>query len=186
MDAAQVQIPALRAVGSGKAVAAILVLSGCVLAFLVWLIYLKPAGAHSPSFVRSLPAVNALLNACATVCLVGGYVAVRRRQFARHIKLMFGALACSTLFLISYIVYHHFHGNTKFTGNSTLRPVYFFILITHIALSAAAVPLILTSLYLALAGKMATHRRVSRYTFPVWLYVSITGVLIFAMLKVFG
>ena len=99
---------------------------------------------------------------------------------------MLGALVCSTLFLISYVVYHNFHGDTKFTGQGLVRPIYFFILISHIVLSAVVVPMILTSLYLALAGRLATHKRVSRYTFPIWLYVSVTGVLIFAMLKAFS
>ena len=185
MDAADVQIPALRSMNAAKAMAAIFLLSGAVFGFLVWLIYFKPAAGYSSNFIGLLPALNALLNALASVFLVSGFVAVRRKQYATHIKLMFGALICSTLFLISYVVYHNFHGDTKFLGTGVVRPIYFFILISHIVLSAVVVPLILTSLYLSLAGRLATHRRVSRYTFPIWLYVSVTGVLIFAMLKLF-
>jgi putative membrane protein len=185
VDAADLQIPALRAMSGTKAIGAILAASAAVFAFLVWLIYFKPAAGYSSDVIGFLPALNALLNTCATIFLIAGFLAVRRRQYATHIRLMLGALVCSTLFLISYIVYHNFHGDTKFLGTGVVRPVYFFILISHIVLSAVVVPLILTSLYLALAGRLATHRRVSRYTFPIWLYVSITGVLIFAMLKVF-
>ncbi len=185
MDAANLQIPALRSISGTKAIAAILAVSAAVFAFLVWLIYFKPAAGYSSGLIGFLPAVNALLNACATAFLVTGFLAVRRRQYATHIRLMLGALICSTLFLISYIVYHNFHGDTKFLGQGLVRPIYFFILISHIVLSAVVVPLILTSLYLALAGRLANHRRVSRYTFPIWLYVSVTGVLIFAMLKLF-
>ncbi|HEV2292817.1 MAG TPA: DUF420 domain-containing protein [Tepidisphaeraceae bacterium] len=185
MDAADVQIPALRAMSGAKAIAAILALSAAVFAFLVWLIYFKPAAGYSSGVIGSLPALNASFNSLATVFLVAGFVAVRRRQYATHIKLMLGALLCSTLFLISYVIYHTFHGHTDFLGTGAVRPIYFFILITHIVLSALVVPLILTSLYLALAGRLATHRRVSRYTFPIWLYVSVTGVLIFLMLKLF-
>ena len=185
MDAADVQIPALRAMSGAKAIGAILSVSALVFAFLVWLIYFKPAAGYSSDVIARLPALNALLNGCASVFLIAGFVAVRRRQYATHIKLMFGALLCSTLFLVSYIVYHNFHGDTKFLGQGLVRPIYFFILISHIVLSAAVVPLILTSLYLSLAGRLANHRRVSRYTFPIWLYVSVTGVLIFVMLKLF-
>ena len=185
MDAADVQIPALRSMNAAKAVGAILVLSAAVFGFLVWLIYFKPAAGYSSEVIGLLPALNALLNAMASAFLISGFVAVRKKQYATHIKLMFGALICSTLFLISYVVYHNFHGDTKFQGTGFVRPIYFFILISHIVLSAVVVPLILTSLYLALAGRLATHRRVSRYTFPIWLYVSVTGVLIFAMLKLF-
>ena len=186
MDATDVQIPALRSVSGGKAVGAILALSAAVFGFLVWLIYFKRAAGYSSELIGALPAVNAMLNGCATVFLVAGFLAVRRRQYVTHIRLMFGALICSTLFLISYIVYHSFHGDTRFLGQGFVRPLYFFILISHIVLSAVVVPLILTSLYLALAGRLANHRRVSRYTFPIWLYVSVTGVLIFAMLKLFS
>jgi putative membrane protein len=185
VDAADVQIPALRSMNATKAMGAILLLSAAVFGFLVWLIYFKPAAGYSSEVIGLLPALNALLNAMATVFLISGFVAVRKRQYATHIKLMFGALTCSTLFLISYVVYHNFHGDSKFLGTGIVRPVYFFILISHIVLSAVVVPLILTSLYLSLAGRLATHRRVSRYTFPIWLYVSFTGVLIFAMLKLF-
>lgn len=185
MNAGDLQIPALRSMNGAKAISAILALSAAVFAFLVWLIYFKPAAEYSSDIIGFLPALNALLNTCATVFLITGFLAVRKKQYATHIKLMFGALICSTLFLVSYIVYHAFHGDTKFLGTGFVRPVYFFILISHIVLSAVVVPLILTSLYLALAGRLASHRRVSRYTFPIWLYVSVTGVLIFAMLKLF-
>lgn len=185
MDAADLQIPALRTMSGSKAIGAILAVSAAVFAFLLWLIYFKPAAGYSSEVIGLLPALNATLNALASVFLVAGFVAVRRRRYARHIRLMLGALICSTLFFISYVVYHNFHGDTKFLGTGLIRPIYFFILISHIVLSAVVVPLILTSLYLALAGRLATHRRVSRYTFPVWLYVSVTGVLIFALLKLF-
>jgi len=185
MDAAQVQIPFLRSTSSAKAIAFILLLSGAVFAFLVWLIYFKPAAGYSSEFIGALPAVNALLNTFSTIFLVAGFIAVRKQRYATHIKFMFAALISSALFLVSYVAYHNFHGDTKFLGTGPIRPIYFFVLISHIVLSAVVVPLILTSLYLSLAGRLAAHRRVSRYTFPIWLYVSVTGVLIFVMLKLF-
>jgi putative membrane protein len=92
----------------------------------------------------------------------------------------------SVLFLISYLVYHYHIGSKPYPGQGAIRSVYFFILITHIVLSAAVVPMILTSLYLALSGRLITHKRVARWTFPIWLYVSVTGVLIFGLLKLFN
>jgi putative membrane protein len=186
MDAADLQIPALRSMSGTKAIAAILGVSAAVVLFLVWLIYLKPASQYVPELIGVLPAVNATLNAMSAAFLITAFVAVKQRRYASHIRWVLAAIVTSTLFLISYVVYHNFHGDTKFTGQGFVRPIYFFILISHIVLSAVVVPLILTTLYLALAGRLAVHRRVARYTFPIWLYVSITGVLIFLMLKLFS
>jgi putative membrane protein len=186
MDAADLQIPALRSMSGTKAIAVILGVSAAVVLFLVWLIYLKPASQYVPELIGVLPAVNAALNALSAAFLITAFVAVKRRRYASHIRWVLAAIVSSTLFLISYIVYHNFHGDTKFAGQGIVRPIYFFILISHIVLSAVVVPLILTTLYLALAGRLAVHRRVARYTFPIWLYVSITGVLIFLMLKRFS
>ena len=182
----QIQVPALRSLGAPRAMALIVALSVAVVAFLFWLIYFKGSTGHTSRAIAALPAVNATLNALATLFLITGYLAVRRRRYMLHVKLMFAALASSTLFFVSYVVYHNFHGDTKFLATGPIRPTYFFILITHILLSVVVVPMILTSLYLSLSGKMATHKRVSRWTLPIWLYVSVTGVLIFVLLKVFN
>lgn len=186
MDVAQVQIPALRSLAAGKAVAAIIALSIAIVAFLVWLIYFKPAAGERSALITALPALNATLNALSSAFLITAYAAVRRGRLSRHVNFIFAALVSSTLFLISYIVYHSFHGDTKFAAQGVVRPIYFFVLISHILLSVVVVPMILTSLFLALSGRFVAHRRVSRVTFPIWLYVSVTGVLIFAMLKLFN
>ena len=186
LDYQPLQIPLLRSASNARAVSFILLLSGTVVAFLVWLIYFKPAQGYSSRFIGALPAVNATLNGISSVLLVAGFRAVKRRNYALHVRLMFAALASSALFFVSYVVYHNFHGDTKFTGTGPVRPLYFFILITHIVLSAIVVPMILLSFFLALSGRLVAHRRLSRYTFPVWLYVSVTGVLVFAMLKAFA
>ena len=182
------QIPAIRSLSlSGtKAAAFIGAASLCVLAFLFWLLYFRGAAAHESELVTLLPAANASFNALSSIFLIAGYIAVRRRRLRAHVQFMFTALGSSTMFLIGYITYHSFHGDTKFQGAGAIRPVYFFILISHIVLSAVVVPMILTSLYLSLSGKLATHKRVSRWTLPIWLYVSVTGVLIFAMLKIWN
>jgi putative membrane protein len=181
-----IEVPMLRAASSGRALAFILVFSGAVVAFLFWLIYFKPAQGYSSGAIGALPAVNASLNALSSALLVAGFVAIRRRNVNLHLRLMFAALLSSALFFVSYVVYHHFHGDTKFTATGFVRPVYFFVLISHIVLSVVVVPLILMSFYLSLAGKLVAHRKLSRFTFPVWLYVSVTGVLIFVMLKAFN
>ena len=186
LDYQPVQVPFLKSASTGRALAFILVFSAGVLAFLFWLIYFKPSSGYSSRFIGALPAVNASLNGLSAALLTAGFVAIRRRNFALHTKLMFAALGSSALFFVSYVVYHHFHGDTKFTGVGPIRPVYFFVLISHIVLSVVVVPLILGSFYLSLAGRLRMHRIVSRITLPIWLYVSVTGVLIFAMLKTFS
>ena len=161
-------------------------ISLAAVAFLFWLIYFRAAAGHSSAVVAALPAVNASLNALSAILLISGYVAVRRKNYARHIAFMLGAVGSSALFFVSYVVYHSFQGDTKFLATGIVRPVYFFILISHIVLSVVVVPMILTSLWLSFSGRMATHKRVSRWTLPIWLYVSVTGVLIFVMLKLFN
>ena len=96
---------------------------------------------------------------------------------------MLGATAFSALFLVSYVIYHFFHGDTKFPGQGWIRPTYFFILISHIGLSMVALPLILSALWYALRGKFQIHRRIARWTFPIWLYVSVTGVVVYVLLN---
>jgi putative membrane protein len=180
------ELPAVRALGAARAVALIGAVSVGVVGFLFWLIYFKPAAAHASNVVPMLPTLNATLNAIASVCLIAAYRAIRRRRVTTHIRWIVAALVASTLFFVSYVVYHNFHGDTKFLGRGIIRPIYFLILISHIVLSAIVVPMILTSLYLSLSGRLHAHRRVSRWTFPIWLYVSMTGVVIFILLKVFN
>jgi putative membrane protein len=180
------EIPALRQLGAGKAMAAIGVLSVAVVAFLFWLIYFKPAAGHTSAVIGALPALNATLNGLSAIFLISGYIAVRRRRYQRHIGFMLAAVASSALFFISYVVYHNFHGDTKFLASGPIRPIYFFVLISHIVLSVVVVPMILTSLYLSFSGRIAAHKRMSRWTLPIWLYVSVTGVLIFVLLKLFN
>ena len=167
---------------SRQAVYTIAALSLAIASGLIWLIYFKGASA-GPEWVSSLPAVNALLNSLSAFCLVGGYLRIRRREIAAHKRFMLAAAGFSTLFLASYITYHFFHGETRFPGQGWIRPVYFSVLISHIGLSIVALPLILTTLYLALSGRFPIHRRVARWAFPIWLYVSVTGVLVFLILN---
>lgn len=166
--------------------AGIVVVSLGLLAGLVWLIYFNKAALVPAAAVAFLPAVNATLNALAAAFLVRGLIAIHRGERERHERLMKSAFVFSALFLSSYLVYHAAHGNTPFQGQGLIRPVYFSVLISHIVLSAVALPLILTTFYFSLTGRFAAHRRIARVTFPIWLYVSVTGVLIFVLLKLFG
>ncbi len=181
-----VTIDLLKDISLPRAIGVILFISSAAFAFLVWLIYYKGGSDYSSNLISSLPALNALLNSASTVLLLFGYQAIRQRDFNRHMKFNLTAFVTSTFFLISYVIYHNFHGSTPFTGQGFVRPIYFFILISHIILSALVVPMILTSFYLAFSGKLKLHRKVSKVTLPVWLYVSVTGVVIFFMLRAYS
>lgn len=184
MQATQtVTIASFREIGVARATALIVLASVAVSAFLFWLIYFRPAAGGAREAVAGLPALNASLNALSTMLLVSGFVAIRQGHYLRHTRLMLAALGCSALFLVSYITYYAAAGNTPFEGQGPIRPVYFFILISHIVLSVAVLPLILLSVFLSLAGRFPLHRRVARYALPMWLYVSVTGVLVFVLLR---
>jgi putative membrane protein len=163
---------------------AILALSAVIAATLIWLIYFK-GRVEAPDWVSALPAANATFNSLSALCLVFGYVNIRRRNRVVHERFMWGATTFSGLFLISYITYHFFHGDTHFPGQGLIRPVYFFVLITHIGLSMVALPLILATLWYSVTGRFQFHRRIAKWTFPIWLYVSVTGVLVFFILKAY-
>lgn len=132
--------------------------------------------------VYDLPALNASLNALAAVCLVAGYVQIRRGNRDGHRNAMVGALAFSAAFLASYLVYHYHVGSRPFTGEGVIRTVYFAILITHVVLAIVIVPMVLVTVSRALTAKFDKHRRIARWTWPLWMYVSVTGVIVYLML----
>jgi len=132
--------------------------------------------------IGDLPTVNATLNLLASLLLCTGYVCVRRRRIAAHRAVMLAAFSTSTLFLVSYLVYHASAGSRRFEGTGWVRMAYFAVLVTHVVLAAAMVPPVLMTLARALRGRFAAHARLARRTLPVWLYVSVTGVVIYLML----
>jgi uncharacterized membrane protein YozB (DUF420 family) len=132
--------------------------------------------------VHYLPAVNASLNALAGVLLLAGYVLIRAGRREQHRRVMIAAFATSTLFLVCYIVYHAQVGSVRFVRQGFVRPLYFTILITHVTLAVAILPLALITLSRGLAAKYPKHRAIARWTFPIWLYVSVTGVLVYVLL----
>jgi len=131
---------------------------------------------------EALPTVNATLNASSAVLLIGGFVMIRVGRRRAHMTLMISALVASFLFLTSYLVYHAQVGSVRFTGEGWIRPVYFGILISHTVLAAAIVPLAAVTVWRAARGSFDRHRRIARWTLPIWLYVSVTGVVIYALL----
>jgi putative membrane protein len=167
-----------------KPVPAILLLSAAVAAFLIWLIYFKGRVA-APEWITALPAANAVFNSLSAICLVSGYVNIRRRRRETHMRFMIAAVVFSALFLVSYITYHYFHGDTKFPGQGWVRPMYFALLISHIGLSMVALPLVFATLWYATRRQFRFHRRVARWTFPIWLYVSVTGVIVYLVLRAY-
>jgi uncharacterized membrane protein YozB (DUF420 family) len=132
--------------------------------------------------IADLPALNATLNGIAAVLLVIGYVLVRRRRFEPHRRVMLTAFGTSVAFLVSYVIYHANVGSRPFQGQGPIRSVYFTILISHIILAAAIVPLAIVTLSRGLSRHYDRHRRIARWTLPIWLYVSVTGVVIYLML----
>jgi putative membrane protein len=161
-------------------------LSVAALAFLAYILVLRPRTGALGVDLRFLPAVNASLNAAAATLLCIGYVAIRRRAQRLHKYCMVSAFAVSALFLVCYLSYHFVHGDTNFPGTGLIRPIYFFILISHILLSMSVIPLALTSFYFANRKTFRRHKKIARVTLPIWLYVSVTGVIIFFLLKSSG
>jgi uncharacterized membrane protein YozB (DUF420 family) len=132
--------------------------------------------------LSDLPALNATLNAISAVLLMTGYVFIRRGHVRRHRAAMISACVASTLFLTSYVIYHAHVGSRPFTGRGPIRVVYFSILLTHIALAAAVVPLAVITLSRGLRARFDRHVAIARWTLPIWMYVSVTGVLVYLML----
>lgn len=161
-------------------------LSLVVVIFLFWLIYFKspPDTTISyPSWVNHLNELNALLNSCTVICLSLGYYFIKNNNQVIHERLMKAAFVFSVFFIISYIAHHHFHGDIKFQGHGLYRAFYFFILISHILLSVITLPMVLLTFYHALKKNHVTHKKLARWTFPFWMYVSVTGVMIYFLVQ---
>lgn len=132
--------------------------------------------------VHDLPAVNATLNGISAVLLIVGYVLILNRRITAHRRVMISAFATSSLFLVGYVIYHAQVGSVRFTRQGFVRPLYFAILITHVTLAAAVLPLAIITLSRGLKARYDRHRAIARWTLPIWLYVSVTGVLVYVLL----
>jgi putative membrane protein len=168
--------------------AAVATISAGVIGFLFWLLYAHDAVGTSGAAAEHsiLPAVNATANAFCTLFLVAGYRAIRAGDQRRHMLCMLTAVACSAVFLAGYITHHYIAGDTPFAGQGLIRPLYFAILISHVVVTTVALPMILFTLAHAASGRFDRHRRIARRTLPLWLYVSVTGVLIFVFLNIWS
>ena len=162
-------------------IATIILVSAAASALICYLVYfpapLDVTGAH----LRSLPLLNAVLNALCTIALIVGFTYIRARRIPQHRAAMFTAFFFSTIFLVSYLTNFTLHGETHFNRLSPWWPFYWKLLASHIILSVIALPMILITFFLSLTGRFPAHKRLARYTFPIWLYVSVTGVIVYIM-----
>jgi len=164
-------------------VIAISVLASCLL---FWIIYFKPQPTGRQDSLLFLPALNCMLNGTSAFCLIAGFLAIKQGHSSKHMRWMIAAFVCSSIFLVSYILHHHLHGDTSFPEENRLRPIYLFVLLTHVLLSILGLPMILMTFFASLSGRLVMHKKLARFTFPIWLYVSVTGVAIFLFLKSVG
>ena len=166
-------------------IAAIIGISVVASLFLCWLVYYHAPADVTGTHLLFLPALNALLNGLSAVALVTGFCFIRAARVGPHRASMFTAFIFSSVFLVTYITNHALHGDMRFQGHGAIRSVYFPLLISHIGLSVIALPLILITFFLSLSGRFPAHKRLARFTFPIWLYVSVTGVIVYAMLAAY-
>ena len=167
---------------SRNTIVGIIALSLAATGFLFWLIYVHTAPQAFATRLLFLPALDALLNGLAAISLLIGFFFIMRRNIRAHRRSMITAFVFSSLFLITYIINHALHGDTLYQGQGPLRTVYFSILISHIVLCTVALPMVLITFFFSLSGRFPQHKKIARFTLPIWLYVSITGVIVFAML----
>lgn len=162
--------------------AAAIAISAVALAPLVYVLVLRD-GPSIGTDLSFMPAVNATFNGIAAACQVGGYLAIRAKRQVLHKRLMLGAVGASAAFFVCYLVYHYVHGDSRYPGTGAIRGVYLGVLGTHVVLSIALVPMLLVTLYRAFKGTFDRHKRLARFTLPIWLYVSVTGIIVFWMLR---
>lgn len=159
----------------------IILVSAAASALICYLVYFHAPTDVSGTHLRSLPLLNAVLNGLSTVALLIGFMYIKQRKISNHRAAMFTAFIFSSIFLVSYLVNFTLHGETHFNRLSPWWPFYWKLLLTHILCSVVALPMILITFFLSLTGRFPAHRKLARYTFPIWLYVSITGVVVYAM-----
>lgn len=149
----------------------------------VAILFFMPKSGESQVDVSFLPTLHALLNSGTAIALIVGYYFIKRNNVKGHRAAMLTAFGLSSVFLVSYVTYHFLGERTIYGGEGVLKYTYYFILLTHIVLAIAIVPLVLLSVYFGITNQLAKHRRISKWTFPIWLYVAITGVLVYLMIS---
>ncbi len=181
MPTAPTSLPSTNLRTPPTIIAAIIAVSALASALICWLVYFHTPTDVAGTQLHSLPLVNAVFNGCSTIALLFGYRFIRARRIPQHRAAMFTAFIFSSIFLVSYLVNFTLHGETKFNRLSAWWPFYWKLLTSHIILSVIALPMILITFFLSLTGRFPAHRRLARYTWPIWLYVSITGVIVYWM-----
>lgn len=161
----------------------IVVVGSILIPILVALLYLIPKEGNDLETYAFLPKLNAVINSVTAVVLISAFLAVKYRSFVLHKQLMLSAVALSVLFLVGYVIYHATTPSTPFGGEGSIRIVYFTFLLSHIILAIVMVPMVLITLSRALSSKFDKHKKIARWTLPIWLYVSITGVIVYLMIS---
>ena len=159
------------------------ILSVAVPVLVAVLLFIPQTGKLGDLDVSFLPHLNAVLNSATAISLIAGYIFIKKGKRQYHTTAMITAFVLSSLFLISYVIYHYQAPATKFGGEGIIRGVYFIILITHIILAAVIVPFVLLSIYFATTKQFTKHRKIVKWTFPMWVYVAITGVVVYLMIS---
>jgi len=163
-------------------VVAICAVSVAAVIFLLWLVYGRTAPAEFAHRLTFLPALNAVFNGLSAAALAAGFVLILRRRITAHRNAMLTAFFFSSLFLVSYITNHALHGDVRYPVGAAHRTFYLGMLASHVFLSVVALPMVLVTFFLSLSGRFALHKKLARWTFPIWFYVSVTGVLVYLML----
>lgn len=166
-----------------KTIFKIIIAISVVVFGVVVVLYNLPKAETIPDFVRYLPTLNACINATCTILLIISYFCIRNKQVDFHKKLNILTFLLSSLFLVSYILFHSYGIETKFPPDNPFRPLYILILLTHIVLAALVLPLVLISFYFGLTGQVEKHRKTTRFSFPIWLYVTASGVAVYLMIS---
>ncbi len=174
---------ATQPTGTRPVIAAILAISAAATLFLFWLIYVHPASDAASVRFAFLPPLNALMNGLSATALLIGFTFIRSRRIAAHRRSMITAFIFSTLFLVGYIAHHALHGDVRYPVHAAFRSFYLWLLASHIILAIVALPMILVTFFFSLSGRFPQHRKIARWTFPLWFYVSVTGVITYVMLR---
>lgn len=167
---------------TNTAITTLVIVSIAAISFLCWLLFVHQAAAHSSGELAFLAPLEAAFNAASAIALLFGLSFIKQRKITAHRNAMISAFVFSSLFLVTYILHHALHGDMIFAGHGAIRVTYLSILISHIVLSAVALPLILITFFFSLTGRFPQHRKIARFTYPLWLYVSVTGVVVYVML----
>lgn len=157
--------------------------AGILLAVAVGVIYITPKMDMRGTALDHLPALNALINGTVSLLLVTGYILIRQKKITQHRRVMTSSIVLSALFLCSYVLYHVTHPSTSYGGEGVMKGIYLFILVTHILLAMVIAPLVLISFTRGLSQRYDKHRKIARITLPLWLYVSLTGVIVYLMIS---